>query len=94
MSSNVPRWIGSTGFVLMLIFCGSFVGGALWFAILLLIPCFALVVLENRYERQTRYEKARVDCLMLPVNLYPLTAAQWLGAMPKDHASFMILIPN
>jgi membrane-bound ClpP family serine protease len=54
MSSNVPRWIGSTGFVLMLIFCGSFVGGMLWFAILLLIPCFALVVLENRYERQTR----------------------------------------
>jgi hypothetical protein len=34
-----------------LIFCGSFLGGAWWFALLLLIPAFGLVVLENRYER-------------------------------------------
>ena len=49
----VPRWIGAVGFVLALIFCGAFLGGALWLAILLLIPCFVLVILEIRYERQT-----------------------------------------
>jgi len=35
----------------MLILCGAFLGGQLWVAVALLIPCFALVVLENRYER-------------------------------------------
>jgi|307.fasta_scaffold28881_3 hypothetical protein len=48
---DVPGWIGFVGLVLMLILCGAFLGGQLWFAIFLLIPCFALVVLENRYER-------------------------------------------
>ena len=47
----VPSWIGAVGFVLMMIFCGAFLGGQLWFAISVLIPCFALVVLESRYER-------------------------------------------
>jgi membrane-bound ClpP family serine protease len=47
----VPPWIGHVAFVLCLIFCGSFLGGAWWFALLLLIPAFGLVVLENRYER-------------------------------------------
>ena len=47
----VPSWIGAVGFVLMMIFCGAFLGGQLWFAIFMLIPCFALVVLENRYEQ-------------------------------------------
>jgi hypothetical protein len=47
----VPSWIGAVGFVLMMIFCGAFLGGQLWFAIFVLIPCFALVVLENRYEQ-------------------------------------------
>jgi membrane-bound ClpP family serine protease len=49
--SHVPRWIGFAGFVLALIFCMSFLAGQLWGAIALLIPGFALVVLENRYER-------------------------------------------
>ena len=48
---DVPGWIGFVGLVLMLILCGAFLGGQLWFAIFLLIPCFALVVLENRYEQ-------------------------------------------
>ena len=47
----VPRWIGYLGFVVALIFCAAFLGGGWWIAILLLIPSFALVVLENRYER-------------------------------------------
>jgi hypothetical protein len=47
----VPSWIGAAGFVLMMIFCGAFLGGQLWLAVGLLIPCFALVVLENRHER-------------------------------------------
>jgi len=34
-----------------MIFCGSFLAGQLWVAIVLLIPLFALVVIENRYER-------------------------------------------
>jgi hypothetical protein len=34
-----------------MVICGAFLGGAWWLAILLLIPGFALVVLENRYER-------------------------------------------
>jgi hypothetical protein len=38
----------------MLIFCGAFLGGVLWFAILLLIPGFALTVLENKYEREAQ----------------------------------------
>jgi hypothetical protein len=49
--SYVPTWIGSAGFVLSMVICGAFLGGAWWLAILLLIPGFALVVLENRYER-------------------------------------------
>ena len=47
----VPSWIGSVGFVMLMIFCGAFLGGGWWFSILLLIPCFALVIIENRYER-------------------------------------------
>jgi len=47
----MPGWIGAVGFVLLMIFCGAFLGGQLWFAVLILIPCFVLVVLENRYER-------------------------------------------
>jgi hypothetical protein len=49
--SRVPNWIGHTGLVLALIFCGAFLGGLLWVAVPLLIPLFALIVLENRYER-------------------------------------------
>ena len=48
---HVPSWIGYIGFMLMMIFCAAFLGGQLWFAVFLLIPCFVLVVLENRYER-------------------------------------------
>ena len=50
--TGVPSWVGFAGLVLMLIFCGAFLGGELWFAVFLLIPCFALVLLENRYERE------------------------------------------
>lgn len=49
--THVPHWIGPVGFVLMMVFCGAFLGGALWLAISLLIPCFALVIIESRYER-------------------------------------------
>jgi hypothetical protein len=49
--SDVPRWVGSVGLVLMFIFCTAFLGGYLWLFVLLLIPCAALVVIENRYER-------------------------------------------
>jgi len=49
--AHVPHWIGQVGLVLSLIFCGSFLGGAWWVGVLLLIPLFAVVVLENRYER-------------------------------------------
>lgn len=49
--SHVPNWIGQTGLVLALLFCGAFLGGWLSVAVPLLIPLFALVVLENRYER-------------------------------------------
>ena len=48
---HVPRWTGHVGIVLGLILCGAFLGGQLWLAVLLMIPGFALVVLENRYER-------------------------------------------
>ena len=34
-----------------MIFCGTFLAGAWWVGVLLLIPLFAVVVLENRYER-------------------------------------------
>jgi hypothetical protein len=49
--SYVPHWIGYAGFVLSMIFCVSFLAGQLWLAVLLGIPCIALIVLENRYER-------------------------------------------
>jgi membrane-bound ClpP family serine protease len=52
--TQVPHWIGYAGLVLSIIFCGSFLAGEMWLAVLLMIPCFALVVLENRYERQAR----------------------------------------
>ena len=48
---HVPLWIGYVGLALSMIFCGSFLAGQLWVAIVLLIPLFALVVIENRYER-------------------------------------------
>ena len=50
--THVPHWIGFVGLVLMLILCGAFLGGQLYLATFLLIPCFALVIIENRYERQ------------------------------------------
>jgi hypothetical protein len=52
----MPHWIGQVGLVLALIFCGAFLAGAWWLGVLLLIPLFALVVLENRYERRMRSE--------------------------------------
>jgi hypothetical protein len=48
---HIPRWIGSAGFVLMFIFCAAFLGGYLLLFVLLLIPCFVIVAIENRYER-------------------------------------------
>lgn len=49
--THVPHWIGQVGLVLALILCGAALGGQLFFALFLLIPCFALVILESRYER-------------------------------------------
>jgi membrane-bound ClpP family serine protease len=48
---EVPHWIGQVGLVLGLLLCGAFLGGALWLAVLLMIPCFALVLIESRYEQ-------------------------------------------
>jgi hypothetical protein len=48
---HVPHWVGFAGFVVAMIFCLAFLAGQLWAAVLLLIPGFALVVLENRYQR-------------------------------------------
>jgi hypothetical protein len=50
----MPHWIGLVGLVLSLILCGGFLAGAWWLSVLLLIPLFALVVLENRYERRSK----------------------------------------
>jgi membrane-bound ClpP family serine protease len=48
---DVPRWIGLGGMVLVLVLCGSALAGQVWLAALLIIAGFALVVLENRYQR-------------------------------------------
>jgi hypothetical protein len=49
--THVPHWIGQVGLVLALIFCGSFLAQVPLLAMIFLLLCFALVVLENRYER-------------------------------------------
>jgi hypothetical protein len=49
--SRVPNWIGQTGLVMGLLFCGSFLGQVPLLAMLFLVLGFALVVVENRYER-------------------------------------------
>jgi hypothetical protein len=49
--SRVPIWIGHMGLVFALLFCGSFLGGNPLLAMFFLLLCFALVVVENRYER-------------------------------------------
>jgi hypothetical protein len=49
--TQVPRWVGGIGFVLVMAFCVAFLAGQLWIALPLLIPCFALVIIENRYEQ-------------------------------------------
>jgi hypothetical protein len=48
---DVPKWVGITGLVLALIFCGAFLAQAPLVAMFFLVLCVALVVLENRYER-------------------------------------------
>jgi hypothetical protein len=48
---HVPNWIGYVGLVLQLIFCGAFLGGVPLLAMIFLLLCFAMVVVENRYER-------------------------------------------
>ncbi len=49
--SDVPRWIGLVGMVLVLVLCGSALAGQLWLTTLLIIAGIAMVVLENRYQR-------------------------------------------
>jgi membrane-bound ClpP family serine protease len=53
----MPHWIGLVGLVLSLIFCGAFLAGIPLLAVIFLLLCFALVVLENRYERGLRSER-------------------------------------
>ena len=48
----MPQWIGYVGLVLSLLFCGAFLAGVPWMAVIFLVLCFALVVVENRYERR------------------------------------------
>jgi hypothetical protein len=43
--------VGLVGLVLALLLCGSALAGQLWLAVLLMISCFALVIVENRYGR-------------------------------------------
>jgi hypothetical protein len=50
--THVPHWIGYVGLVVQLLFCGAFLAGVPWLAMIFLLLCFALVVVENRYERQ------------------------------------------
>jgi hypothetical protein len=48
---DVPHWIGYVGLVLQLIFCGAFLGGVPFVAVIFLLLCFVLVAVENKYER-------------------------------------------
>ena len=50
--THVPHWIGFVGLVLQLIFCGAFLAGVPLLAVIFLLLCFALLAIENRYERQ------------------------------------------
>jgi len=43
---DVPRWIGHVGLVVALPLRGTALAGQLWWAVLLTIPSFALVVLR------------------------------------------------
>ena len=49
--SHVPHWVGMTGLVLGLLFCGAFLGGSPLLAVIFMVLSLALVVVENRYER-------------------------------------------
>jgi membrane-bound ClpP family serine protease len=49
--SYVPHWVGVVGLVLALLVCGTALAGLLWLTVLLMIPAFALVIVESRYER-------------------------------------------
>jgi membrane-bound ClpP family serine protease len=48
---DVPRWIGLVGMVLVLVLCGSALGGQVLLTVLLMIVGVAMVVLEDRYQR-------------------------------------------
>jgi hypothetical protein len=47
----VPSWIGFVGFVLLMLFTAFFLAGNLWVAVGLMIPAYALVILESKYTR-------------------------------------------
>jgi len=49
--SNVPGWVGAVGFVLVFMFCLSAFSNQFWFLLVMLVACFVMVVVENRYER-------------------------------------------
>jgi hypothetical protein len=51
MTHDVPNWVGLVGLVLMLCFCGSFLGQVPLLAMIFLLLSFAMFVVENRYER-------------------------------------------
>jgi hypothetical protein len=48
---HVPHWVGLGGLVLSLLFCGAFLAQVPLLAIIFVLLCIALVVVENRYER-------------------------------------------
>ena len=50
--TRVPDWIGYAGLIFMILMLLAFLGGSLELAVVLMLVCFGLVVLENRYERQ------------------------------------------
>jgi hypothetical protein len=49
--ADVPHWVGMVGLVLGLLFCGAFLAGEPFLAIIFMLLSLALVVVENRYER-------------------------------------------
>jgi hypothetical protein len=50
--TQVPDWVGHVGLLFMIFMLLAFLGGSLVSAVVLMVVCFGLVALENRYERQ------------------------------------------
>ena len=49
--SNVPSWVQVVGFALAFLFCMSAFTNQFWLLLVMLVACFVMVVLEDRYQR-------------------------------------------